>query len=81
MLSAAQFMFMPRMMEFQQSFMGKALDRARYEDPEAADILDQIENMFDLPEWFDSFAIIFGLIGLLIHGFPFVRLVDCLYTP
>lgn len=64
MLSSAQFMFMP-------TFMGKALDRAKYEDPQAAEFLDQIETMFDLPGWFHSFAIIFGLIGLLIHGLYF----------
>ena len=48
---------------------GAALEEARH-DPEFPDRLAGIfERMWDLPGWFGTWAILFGIAGLLVTGF------------
>ena len=64
-LGSMQFTLMPFMLEMQRSFLYN-IDDLRDAPPGIIDFFDQ---MTDLPAWFDSAAIVIGLIGLLIAGF------------
>jgi len=62
-------MIMPQIIDFQKEFIGAAMDEAR-NDPEFPDRLaDVMESLWDLPDWFGTWAILFGIAGLLVTGF------------
>lgn len=62
-------MVMPYMVHFQQDIIGAAMDQAR-NDPEFPERLGEImESLFEMPDWFNVWALFFGIAGLLVTGY------------
>lgn len=61
-----QGMFAPKFMDFQQRLIERAMEQAEREDPEAADILEGVEEMMETPDWFPTFIAIYGFFGVII---------------
>jgi hypothetical protein len=77
-LGSLQMMIMPKMFEFQQEIMGAAMDQARHDPDFPRELEGVLTSMWDLPEWFDVWAIIFGIIGLLVAGFYLLAAIQLL---
>jgi len=68
-LGSIQLMFTPWMFDLQQDIMDIAMDEAR-RDPEFPDrMADKISSIWNLPAWFDTWAVVFGLAGLAVAVF------------
>ena len=83
-LGATQQIVMPQMAEFQKKFFNTMTSEIRSEiakqptpaDPEARqaqetvlEMFDMIESMFNYPEWYKTWMVIAGIIGLFVYGF------------
>ena len=83
-LGASQQIVMPQMAEFQKKIFTTMTSEFKREidkqpapsDPEAQrlqqtvfDLFKMIETMFDYPDWYKTWVVIAGIIGLLINGF------------
>ena len=65
MMGNLQAIFMPKFMSVQQSFFEMVREKAEAKDPDAAEILDEIEEMAQVPDWFPTFISFYGAIGVL----------------
>lgn len=66
---SGQLMFMPKMMEWQQSVMGKAMEQAQQKNPDSKEIIDELQKMWDMPDSTKTTIMIMGFISLLVTGF------------
>jgi len=83
-LGASQQIVMPQMAEFQKKIFTTMTGEFKKEiekqpapnDPQAQkiqqtvlELFDMIETMFDYPDWYKTWVVIAGIIGLLVNGF------------
>ncbi|MDD5195896.1 MAG: hypothetical protein PHQ96_09555, partial [Candidatus Omnitrophica bacterium] len=91
-LGAAQTMVMPKMMEFQKqmfSDISRQIERdaANQTSPdeeqsrqEANAMFENMQKMWDLPPWYNTWAVVTGLLQLAIYGFYLFACIAILQT-
>lgn len=82
---AAQLMLTPKMMEMQKDMMAEIQESMEDQetsesDRGAPDMTEMFEKMWVVPEWFGTWCITAGTIGLLISGFYVFASIRLLQT-
>jgi hypothetical protein len=62
-------MIMPTMFDFQKAIFEAAMEEARHDPGFPRDLMDKIKEMWEFPDWFGTWAVVFGIAGLLVSGF------------
>jgi hypothetical protein len=68
-LGSAQSTAFPRMMEFQRETLSSMEETFKAKNDSAAASMERIHGMFVIPEWYETWMMASGAIGLLINGF------------
>lgn len=68
-LGSLNIIVMPKIMGFQQEMMEIAMEKAQHDPDFPVEFREIFTNMWNFPEWFGVWAVIFGLAGLLVAAF------------
>jgi len=89
-LGSAQFAMMPRMMEMQKEMqeemftaMQEAAEKqgtANAQEAPPKEMLEFMERMMETPEWFESYCVVAGIVGVCVSGFYIFASIRLLQT-
>ena len=66
---SGQLIFMPTMMEFQKDLLNSALERAADKEPDAEEILNAIQEMYNMDEATKVTLTVMGIVSLVLCAF------------
>ncbi|MHC4253853.1 MAG: hypothetical protein ACYS9X_32470 [Planctomycetota bacterium] len=85
-IGGGQTMIMPKMLEMQKKMMSgmqESLEKQQSTRPQAMPpkaVFKMMEDMWDVPEWFGTYCIAAGVVGLLVSGFLVFACIQLLQT-